>query len=403
MTQKILVVDDSRTVRTVVEWVFHGSPYTIISAATASDAVRMMREHRPSVALIDYSLPDQSGFELCQEIRKDRDLSGIPLVMMGGTWGGFDETRAAACADDYIYKPFKTDALIEKVSTASARANARPAQMTPTDARTVAGMPAIPPMGAMPLGAPLPPLQAPAPPPHPSADSGAGFRRVQSGPEVAGSSELQVGPPPLPQIKGPPPSPTPLPDPMEQQARDAASAVQPPQVPEAPETAPPSPAASRMPTPPAEVQPAASQAAPALPPVQPLPTEPLPPAPEPVAEVEAPAVPERAAAQPTAQTAAVEQDVEPDIEPVVEPDIEPDILPAASVEVDEAQVRELVREMLPPIVKEVLAGLLRQTIGTRVEAYATKKIDSFIESELPTMAEKAIDAQLQILYANVDE
>ncbi|MFT6400295.1 MAG: hypothetical protein ACJAYU_005066 [Bradymonadia bacterium] len=101
----------------------------------------------------------------------------------------------------------------------------------------------------------------------------------------------------------------------------------------------------------------------------------------------APAAAERDASEPTSQNAVVE----------------PSVLTAAPVEIDEAHVRELVREMLPPIVKEVLAGLLRQTIGTRVEAYATKKIDSFIDGELPAMAEKAIDAQLEVLYANVEE
>lgn len=396
MTQKILVVDDSRTVRTVVEWVFHGSPYTIIGAATASDAVRMMREHRPAVALIDYALPDQSGFELCQEIRNDRDLSSIPLVMMGGTWGGFDETRAAACADDYIYKPFKTDALIEKVSQAASRASVRPPQLTPDDARTVAGMPAVPLIGGLPGAPRLPPLRPPTQPPaHPAAESGGGFRRVQSGQEVAAASTLQVGPPPLPQVKGPPPSATPLPTPIEDHARVEALPPLPPPTPPRRSAAVPPPAALPQTQPPATytpptpytppasyTPPAPAAAVPApLPAVHPLP---IPAAVEPSV---APAAAERDASEPTSQNAVVE----------------PSVLTAAPVEIDEAHVRELVREMLPPIVKEVLAGLLRQTIGTRVEAYATKKIDSFIDGELPAMAEKAIDAQLEVLYANVEE
>ena len=398
MTQKILVVDDSRTVRTVVEWVFHGSPYTIISAGTASDGIRLLREHLPSVALIDYSLPDQSGFELCQEIRRDASLSHIPLVMLGGTWGGFDETRAEACADDYIYKPFKTDALIEKVSGATVRAT-RPPQVTPgdpapavpaglsapTDGRTMAGMPAV--LG-MP-GAPSMPALTPPTPPAAPADPG-GFRRVGAGSQVAGEVEEPIGPPPLPQASGPRPAETPLPEP-------------------APALPKPPPMPALIPPEPAQPEPEAALEQPALAPlpaVSPPAVEPLPPVPDPMD-----------AGEPTGQTAAVKEEREVEESEVEESEVvEETAVEAAPAEeeapsdvalvapvIDENQVRELVREMLPPIVKEVLAGLLRQTIGTRVQAYATKKIDSFVESELPAMAEKAIDAQLEVLYANVEE
>ena len=143
MSQKILVVDDSRTVRKVVEWVFHGSPWTVLTAATASEATDVLRAERPDVALIDYHLPDQSGLDFCREVSRHSQLSGTKLIVLAGTYHAFDEGAVEACgAVDFIYKPFKTDALIEKVSAAAAQ-GARGAAPDPSAARP-AGMPPLP-------------------------------------------------------------------------------------------------------------------------------------------------------------------------------------------------------------------------------------------------------------------
>ena len=170
MSQKILVVDDSRTVRKVVEWVFHGSPWTVLTAATASEATDVLRAERPDVALIDYHLPDQSGLDFCREVSRHSQLSGTKLIVLAGTYHAFDEGAVEACgAVDFIYKPFKTDALIEKVSAAAAQ-GARGAAPDPSAARP-AGMPPLP--AAAPPAAPAPP-SAPAPlPPAPSPPSSA--------------------------------------------------------------------------------------------------------------------------------------------------------------------------------------------------------------------------------------
>ena len=174
MSQKILVVDDSRTVRKVVEWVFHGSPWTVLTAATASEATDVLRAERPDVALIDYHLPDQSGLDFCREVSRHSQLSGTKLIVLAGTYHAFDEGAVEPCgAVDFIYKPFKTDALIEKVSAAAAH-GARGAAPDPSAARP-AGMPPLP--AAAPPAAPAPP-SAPAPlPPAPSPPS-SGFTRV---------------------------------------------------------------------------------------------------------------------------------------------------------------------------------------------------------------------------------
>lgn len=369
MTQEILVVDDSRTVRTVVEWVFHGSPYTVRAVSTASDAIRAARERTPTAMLVDYSLPDQSGFELCQEFRRDPALRSIPLLMLGGTWGGFDENRVAACgADDFIYKPFKTDALIEKVMSVVSRASARPVVLTPAGATPAVSEPAVPePITAETAPAsppsrpvrPVPPLPgAPAPPKRPtplpsptSTTSGSGFRRVSDAPATPPAAMPPAAVAPAPSAATPP-------------AVEAAP-FRPPAAETAPVGPPPIPVAPQRDSQPTPV--AAEEAATTQPALE-----------------EAPIALTSPAADDAISRAG---DVTADIpNPVAQA--------AAPPEVDPEALEEVVRQLLPPIVKEVLAALLRQTIGARVESYATTKINAFVDSELPAMAQAAIAAKL---------
>lgn len=321
MSQKILVIDDSRTVRRAVEWVFHGSPYTVLTASTASEAMELLRTERPTVALVDYHLPDQSGYDFCGEVRTDNDLDAIGLVLLGGEFHGFEESRVAECgANDFILKPFKTDALIEKVTNVASRASQRPLQMTP---------------GAV--------------------------DAVSAG-----------GPPPPPQVpESLRPNPTPMPD-----------------LPSLPDTAGPAPAPPEPPKP-AIAPPPPPQAAP-LQVDAPIADA------EPLEELEPTATPEASAAQETASTSGFRPVSRP-AEPAANAADTAEAAPAAAsaeIDIDPDMVRDAVRQAVPAIVKDVLAALLRESIGPKVEQYAMRKIDAFVERDLPRLAEEAIDKQL---------
>lgn len=452
MTQQILVVDDSRTVRTVVEWVFHGSPYHVVTAATASEAVRAIRQHVPAVVLVDYSLPDQSGYELCQELRRDPSTSAVKLIMLGGTWGGFDEAKVPLCgADDFIYKPFKTDDLIEKVAAVLTRGQ-RTVQLTPDE-----------PADAVPSA--LPSL-----PPEPELAEPGGFRRVASADRFGEDerAELEVGPPPLPSFGGVAPEMTPLPagepeiaagapfdgdasyepdtayddarsydDAEELELDDDAEleAIEDDDMFVDDEDADEAPEAREAleddgfgdefdpgdATDPGALSDEDDEDGPAS-----------------AADSEddddraedssrdafergdsdsdesesrrgdssssdsdsgeIAAVAKTSRPVPAVAGLPPEDDEEaPAPAPAYAaptPPPSPVVAAPAPVEIDDERLRAIVREALPPIVKEVLAALLRDSIGARVEAYATGKITAFVEQELPAIAEKAIAAKL---------
>ncbi|MGM0556846.1 MAG: response regulator [Myxococcota bacterium] len=126
MSPTVLVADDSRTIRKVVEWALKGSAFEVVGVGSARETMDAAKR-QPSVILLDYHMPDGSGYDVCRAL-KDGPTSQIPVVMLGGSYHDFDEQRAReAGADEVVMKPFKTDELIDaidQVSSAAAEAAA---------------------------------------------------------------------------------------------------------------------------------------------------------------------------------------------------------------------------------------------------------------------------------------
>ena len=131
MSKRILVVDDSRTVCKVVEWVFHGSDFEVISAGTAAEAKRIAVANPPDVMLIDYVLPDENGLKLCLQFSRSPKTSSIPLVILAGTYHPFDQANVSKVgATGFIMKPFNTDEMIERVNAAISAPRSRRGRAT---------------------------------------------------------------------------------------------------------------------------------------------------------------------------------------------------------------------------------------------------------------------------------
>ena len=129
MPKTLLAVDDSATMRKVLEITFSGEDFRVVTADGASTALSRMGEE-PVAAVIDTSLGSDDGYALAKEMRS-RD-SRLALVIMASRYSPYDANRGRdAGVDDYIDKPFDTQALIEKVKKAlvvrEAREAAKPA------------------------------------------------------------------------------------------------------------------------------------------------------------------------------------------------------------------------------------------------------------------------------------
>jgi len=124
VTTTLLAVDDSKTMRRVLEITFAGEDFRTVLCESADEALGKLGEH-PQVALVDAGMDNSAGYELCQKIKAA--APNIAVVMLSSKQQPYDRARgSAAGADDFVDKPFDTQQLLEKVTTIARRAASAP-------------------------------------------------------------------------------------------------------------------------------------------------------------------------------------------------------------------------------------------------------------------------------------
>jgi DNA-binding response OmpR family regulator len=113
---KILVVDDERVIVSTLKIFLESDNYIVIEAYTGDGAIRKARREAPDLILLDIMLPDMTGYEICNRIRKDPLTRSIPIIMLTGMIGAADKIAGLDLgADDYITKPFDLNDLKAKI------------------------------------------------------------------------------------------------------------------------------------------------------------------------------------------------------------------------------------------------------------------------------------------------
>ena len=113
---KVLIADDSRVYRKLVEHSLSGKQYALLLAKSGSEAIALFSEHQPSIVITDWMMPDLSGIELCEHIRKQsRQPYTYLIILTGNTEKDKLVTGLAAGADDYLTKPFHRGELLARV------------------------------------------------------------------------------------------------------------------------------------------------------------------------------------------------------------------------------------------------------------------------------------------------
>ena len=138
MKAQVLVADDSATIQKVVELTLSRSGVKLIQARSGEEALRKARETKPDLMLIDHSMPDRTGQQLCAEVRKDPRLRDVPIILMAAALEPIDEAAArGAGASDVVSKPFESQALIDKVKQLLASPIAPVPSAQPADRKSV--------------------------------------------------------------------------------------------------------------------------------------------------------------------------------------------------------------------------------------------------------------------------
>ena len=130
----VLIVDDVEDIRFFVKAALTPEGFDVIEAANGNDALKMFKEQEPSVIILDLSIGQPDGFEVCREIRK---TSTVPIIMLTSHVQEMDEAMClAAGADDYITKPVSARILALRTTT---QIRHRAAQNVVTGSTIVAG------------------------------------------------------------------------------------------------------------------------------------------------------------------------------------------------------------------------------------------------------------------------
>jgi len=116
MAHKLLLADDSITIQKVVELTLSEEGFEVTAVGDGEAAYDTAKDLDPDIILADVFMPKLDGYELCRKLKSDPALSGIPVLLLYGTFEDFDEMKAAQVgASDSLTKPFESADLIEKM------------------------------------------------------------------------------------------------------------------------------------------------------------------------------------------------------------------------------------------------------------------------------------------------
>lgn len=112
----IYFIDDSATMREVIKIAFRRESINVITCHDAASALAQFSENAPDAVITDVIMPGKDGYEVCQLIKKDENLSKTPVILMSGVVDRIVAEKAiAARADELIRKPFQPQELIARV------------------------------------------------------------------------------------------------------------------------------------------------------------------------------------------------------------------------------------------------------------------------------------------------
>jgi DNA-binding response OmpR family regulator len=117
MAETLMIVDDDPQLMRVLSMFFDLEGYHVIQARGGQEALDSLREYSPDIVLLDLMMPDVSGDEVVRQMRANRKLRHVPVIIFTAAETREDELRAAG-ANYFIAKPFSLDGLRDTVQEA---------------------------------------------------------------------------------------------------------------------------------------------------------------------------------------------------------------------------------------------------------------------------------------------
>ena len=114
---KILVIDDSNTIRRSAEIFLKQGGHDVLLAEDGFDALSKVNDHDPDLIFCDILMPRLDGYQACAIIKRNARFAGVPVIMLSSKDGLFDKARGRMVgSEDYLTKPFTKDQLLQAVA-----------------------------------------------------------------------------------------------------------------------------------------------------------------------------------------------------------------------------------------------------------------------------------------------
>jgi len=115
-TFKVLVIDDSNTIRRSAEIFLKQGGHEVMLAEDGFDALAKVNDYQPQLVFCDILMPRLDGYQTCAIIKRNPRFAGLPVVMLSSKDGVFDKARGRMVgAEEYLTKPFTKDQLLQAV------------------------------------------------------------------------------------------------------------------------------------------------------------------------------------------------------------------------------------------------------------------------------------------------
>ena len=114
---KVMVIDDSNTIRRTAEALLMKTGCAVITAEDGFDALSKIVSTQPDIIFIDVMMPRLNGYETCSIIRSNSDFDSIPVILLSSKSSFCDKARGTVVgANNYLTKPFSRDDLLDAIS-----------------------------------------------------------------------------------------------------------------------------------------------------------------------------------------------------------------------------------------------------------------------------------------------
>jgi len=115
---KVLVIDDSNTIRRSAEIFLRQAGHEVVLAEDGFDALAKVNDHVPELIFCDILMPRLDGYQTCAIIKRNPRFASVPVIMLSSKDGLFDKARGRMVgSEDYLTKPFTKEQLLRAVDT----------------------------------------------------------------------------------------------------------------------------------------------------------------------------------------------------------------------------------------------------------------------------------------------